>query len=975
MEKKFISQIDFTIDNISDGFVSLDNDWCYTFINKKAGEFLGRKPSSLIGKNIWTEFPDGVGLPFYHAYYKAAETQETQYLKDYYEPLGRWFDNRIYPSKEGLSIYFTDITENKIAKDIILQKERELNIIYETLIQPIFILKVEETNQFKFISVNNSFLNILNISEKEIINKSINDIVPELSLSLVLGKYKDAIQSKKTIQWEETIPYKTGVKTAIITISPLLDSKENCTHLVGIIYDITERKKAEEQIVKSEKYLENIINNIGDPIFVKDDQSHLLLVNDAFCKIFKLEKKDIIGKTLAENVTPEEKSIFFSIDKQVISTGVENINEETLTINNEETKIISTKKTRFIDDNNNKYLIGIIRDITSRKQAELLLQENEKSLLEAQKIAKIGSYNLNLKTQTATTSITFNEIVGLDANSVLTFDLWRTITHPEDIPNNQKVLEKCIRTGEKFDLEYKIFTKNKRELKWIHGLGEVIYSNGEAINFFGTIQDITDRKKIELDLKYAKDFSEGLILTMAEGLAIVDLKGISLDVNKALCDMTGFTKEELLGIKAPFPYWPSESYEEINLAFEKTIKGEDNRFHFNFMRKNGERFPVSLCAKPLKDKDDNTVAFFATVQDLTEQIKAEHKIIQANLELSNANIELSALRNQLEQENIYLRNELDLVFNYEEMVYGSAEFSNVLSEVEKVALTSATVLLLGESGTGKELLARAVHKISLRSNKPLIKVNCSAIPRELIESELFGHKKGSFTGASSDKIGKFELADGGTLFLDEIGELPLDMQPKILRFLQEGEIEVVGGTGTRKLDVRIIAATNRNLKEAIEKKQFREDLYFRLNVFPIVIPPLRERIDDIPLLVEHFVDKFNKAYTKNIKYISDAAMAKLKAYNWPGNVRELENLIERASILSNDETLVIPGFETEPQKSKLSIKKTKNLSLDAIQRNHIVSVLERCDWKISGPNGASILLGLKPSTLRDKMSKLGIKKQ
>lgn len=1281
LEKKRVSQIDYTIDNISDGFVSLDSNWCYTYVNKKAGKFLGRTPDSLIGKHIWTEFPDGVGLPFYHAYYKAAETQKTQYFEDYYEPWGKWFENRIYPSAEGLTIYFTDITENKKANEIIIQKEQELNIIYETLIQPIFILKVEERHQFKFISVSKSFLNILNVTENEIINKSVNDIIPEPSLSMVLGKYKEAIQSKKTVQWEETTPYKTGVKTAIVTISPLLDSKESCTHLVGIVYDIT-----------------------------------------------------------------------------------------------------------------------------ARKRAELLLKENEKFLLEAQKIAKTGSYNLNLKTLIATTSTTFNDIVGLDINSVLTFDVWRTITHPEDTPNNQKALEKCLKTGEKFDLEYRILTKNNQELKWIHGLGEVFYNNGEATNFFGTIQDITERKKIELDLKSSKDFSEGLILTMAEGLAIVDLEGLSLDVNKALCDMTGFTKEELIGINAPFPYWPSESYQEISLGFEKTIKGEENQFNFTFKRKNGERFPVSLCAKPLKDKEENTVAFFATIQDLTEQFKAEnklrqanefssgliesmhegllvfskdleiisvnpalcemtgftkseimgkkvpmpfnppedkkrhddrlkkllkgelngnyestymhkdghrfpvyiivsnlydskgnlkaffatvqditerkkaeldlklakeftdrlvmsmqegliivnmegkiilvndstcnilgyskdelvglnlpypfakledfeeisrtnekvakgetpafqfefirkngekflasfltgniandkgevialfgtmkdiseenrvkkaleenaikstqkknvilelaslvgydfktslnkitqlaaetlhvervsvwsfdenrsqifceklfnlnnkdyeevqtlknydnpnyfkalnnnqlilikdaqndsvtkkfakdylipnnitslmdvfinstngyygiicfehvgtelrdwtaedqefatsianivslmvesterktaeHKILQANLELSKANIELNTLRNQLEQENIYLRNELDLVFNYEEMVYGSAAFSNVLSEVEKVASTNATVLLLGESGTGKELLARAVHNISLRSNKPLIKVNCSAIPRELIESELFGHKKGSFTGAFNDKIGKFELADGGTLFLDEIGELPLDMQPKILRFLQEGEIEVVGGTGVRKLDVRVIAATNRNLKEEVEKKQFREDLFFRLNVFPIIIPPLRDRVEDIPLLVEHFVDKFNKAYTKNIKYISDTAMAKLKAYHWQGNVRELENLIERASILSNDETLVIPGFETETQKSKLAIKKDKNLSLDTIQYNHIVSVLERCDWKISGPNGASMLLDLKPSTLRDKMSKLGIKK-
>jgi transcriptional regulator with GAF, ATPase, and Fis domain len=356
-----------------------------------------------------------------------------------------------------------------------------------------------------------------------------------------------------------------------------------------------------------------------------------------------------------------------------------------------------------------------------------------------------------------------------------------------------------------------------------------------------------------------------------------------------------------------------------------------------------------------------------------ERKQAEESLVLANHELKIANKELKKLRTQLEQENFYLRNELDLVFNYEDMVYGSAEFSNVLTEVEKVAPTNATVLLLGESGTGKELLARAIHNTSLRNKKPLIKVNCSAIPRELIESELFGHKKGSFTGAFSDKTGKFELADGGSLFLDEIGELPLDMQPKILRFLQEGEIEVVGGTVLKKLDVRVIAATNRNLKQEIEKKQFREDLYFRLNVFPIDVPPLRKRKDDIPLLIEHFVDKFNKSYDRRIKFIPDDTMNKLKSYDWPGNIRELENLIERAAILSNGETLLIPGFESAAQQTKNPIN-NKDLSLDAAQRNHILQVLEQCDWKISGANGASALLDLKPSTLRDRMSKLGITK-
>mgnify|MGYP003624367478 CR=1 FL=1 len=668
----------------------------------------------------------------------------------------------------------------------------------------------------------------------------------------------------------------------------------------------------------------------------------------------------------------------------------------------------------------------------------------------------------------------------------------------------------------------------------------------------GIARDVTERKKAEINLKLAKEFTDKLIMSMQEGLLIINLEGEIIMINDSTCDMLGYSKEELIGLNLPYPFAKMEDFELISKINQKVTKGKAPYFNLEFIRKNGEKFLASFLTGNIKDDKGEVVAMFGTMKDVSEEEKAkkvleenaaksnlkknvileltalvggdfetalkkitmlsattlnvsrvgvwafnsgkneiecknlfdvkkqnfecgeilskiqnpkyfeaifknkiisindalkdnvtesftdkyllplgisslmdvviqmsndlygvlcfehvgskrvwsrdeeefatsianlvslmmesterkaaEKKIVLANEELHKANAELTVLRNRLEQENVYLRNELDLVFNFEEMVYGSAVFSNVLSDVEKVATTNATVLLLGESGTGKELLARAVHNISLRNNKPLIKVNCSAIPRELIESELFGHKKGSFTGAFGDKIGKFELADGGTLFLDEIGELPIDMQPKILRFLQEGEIEVVGGLGVKKLDVRVIAATNRNLKEEIEKKRFREDLFFRLNVFPIIVPSLRKRKEDIPLLVEHFVDKFNKAYSKNIKYISDDAIEKLKAYNWPGNIRELENLIERASILSNDETLLIPGFESEVQKSKVSIKEqNENVSLNTIQRNHILNILELCKWKISGANSASVLLDLKPSTLRDKMKKLGIK--
>ncbi len=373
------------------------------------------------------------------------------------------------------------------------------------------------------------------------------------------------------------------------------------------------------------------------------------------------------------------------------------------------------------------------------------------------------------------------------------------------------------------------------------------------------------------------------------------------------------------------------------------------------------------------DQEENFAASVATIISLMvearNRMEAEDRLIKANDKLLSVNAELSTLKKELEQQNVYLREEIGLAFNYEEMVYSSAAFSRVLTNVETVAHTKATVLLLGESGTGKELLARAIHNISDRNNKPLIKVNCAAIPRELIESELFGHKKGSFTGAFTDKLGKFMLADGGTLFLDEIGELPLEMQPKLLRAIQESEIEQIGSSKIENVDIRIIAATNRDLKKEVAQKNFREDLYFRINVFPIHIPPLRERAEDIPILIEHFVNKYSKEYNKKLKYISEEAKLNLQTYAWPGNVRELENLIQRAVILSKEDRLELPDIGSSSSEQLIS---STTLTLDEVQRLHILKTLQKCKWKIAGTGGAAQSLDLKPSTLRDKMKKLQI---
>jgi len=371
------------------------------------------------------------------------------------------------------------------------------------------------------------------------------------------------------------------------------------------------------------------------------------------------------------------------------------------------------------------------------------------------------------------------------------------------------------------------------------------------------------------------------------------------------------------------------------------------------LRADGESFSIDVTLSPLKVNGQSL--FTLILRDVTERDVAREKIRVLQAEKRNL---VENMRRSF--------GEIDLVGE-------SPGMQNVLEQVQVVAPTDASVLLLGETGTGKEVIARALHAGSARSGQPFVCVNCAALPKDLIESELFGHEKGAFTGAGAQRKGRFELADKGTIFLDELGELPAEAQAKLLRVLQERTFERVGGSRTLRTDVRIIAATNRDLATMVAGGTFREDLYYRLNVFPILIPPLRARRTDIPLLAQHFLDQASRRLGKPLTGITEPSMQALQRYNWPGNIRELMNVIERAAILARGPVVeIIDGvFATAPE---IEMPQTAGDSLDAVQRDHIIGILDQCRWQIEGRSGAAAVLGLKPSTLRYRMRKLGIDK-
>ena len=343
---------------------------------------------------------------------------------------------------------------------------------------------------------------------------------------------------------------------------------------------------------------------------------------------------------------------------------------------------------------------------------------------------------------------------------------------------------------------------------------------------------------------------------------------------------------------------------------------------------------------------------------------------RADAVLRSAHDEIKRLNARLEAENVYLRQAAQGKLPGD-LASHSPRYNEVLDDIRQVAPTSSTVLLLGETGSGKEVLARAIHELSGRNKRPMVKVNCAALPATLIEAELFGREKGAFTGSLSRQMGRFELADGATILLDEIGELPLELQPKLLRVLQNGEFERLGGTQTIKVDVRVIAASNRDLARAAQEGTFRQDLYYRLNVFPVEVPPLRERREDIPMLSWAFIQEFSDSMGKPISGIDEASMMALQAYSWPGNIRELRNLIERAMILARGPVLKISLGRGSSSSSSSTSGETPG-SRDDAERSHLRRALERCGWRIRGAGGAAAVLDMKPTTLESRMKKLGL---
>jgi PAS domain S-box-containing protein len=453
----------------------------------------------------------------------------------------------------------------------------------------------------------------------------------------------------------------------------------------------------------------------------------------------------------------------------------------------------------------------------------------------------------------------------------------------------------------------------------------------------------------------------------------VDREGRIEYVNPHYLEVSGYELGDLLG--QPFTVViPPEQRTRYLEGFRRAMAG-DLQMHADahLTTKDGNIRAISCSSVLQRDGRGEITGLLSVGADITEQRRAEFQRDDALAKTENALKEVQELKNRLEEEVVYLQDEITAKGLFAEIVGESDALRYVLKKVEQVAPLDTTVLIEGETGVGKELIARAIHAHSPRKDRPMVKVNCAALPSTLIETELFGHEKGAFTGAHQARMGRFELADGGTLFLDEVGELPMDLQVRLLRVLQDGEFERVGGARTLETDVRVIAASNQNLKDQVDRGRFREDLFYRLHVYPITVPTLRQRVEDIPLLVESFVRRFGESHGRNIDRVPQPVLDELMKYDWPGNVRELQNVIERSVITSPGSQLQLQARLTTANARGSSPEEYRR-TLQEVERDYIVQVLEICDWRIEGDRGAAKRLDLHPNTLRSRMRKLQIER-
>jgi formate hydrogenlyase transcriptional activator len=817
-----------------------------------------------------------------------------------------------------------------------------------------------------------------------------------------------------------------------IVVNPVRNAEGKPERLLAISRDVTEYKQNEKalleahlQVARSEERWRSVFENSAIGVALTDLNGRFLATNPVYQKMVGYSEEELRALSFVDITHADYREANWALAAELMEEKRQQFQIEKQYRRKDGSLVWVRNSVSLVPgtESRSQFIMALSEDITERKRTEEALLKSEERVRLILDSAVEGIFGCDAEGNCLFCNLGAARLLGYDDPSELLGKNMHALEHHTRADGRPYPIEECpiylgFQNGQGVHRDDEVYWRKDGTCFPVEFWSHLVVRESRTIAAVITFVDITERKQAEAALRKSEQLTRSLleinnaIITNLTEEAL--LRSISEAVRRSIhldrCALTLYKPEtdtfRFLAVEGALRSdyfqtglevvrsetsagWVFDHQQPLRRDLEKEQQFANERR----LWAEGLRW---LCMVPLilRGKSIGTLSVVSREKEPYSEEDAQflqEVAIQVALAIENMKSyeEIATLRARLEKENVYLREEIRTAHNFEEIVGNSPALLAVLRSVEQVARTDSTVLIYGETGTGKELIARALHNRSVRKDRALVSVNCSAISAGLVESELFGHLKGAFTGAIERRIGRFELANGGTIFLDEIGELPLETQVKLLRVLQEHEFEPVGSSRTQRVDVRVIAATNRNLQQMVEVGRFRSDLFYRLNVFPLQLPPLRERRSDIPQLVALCVSRFAKQFGKQIEGVSRETVANLMSYSWPGNIRELQNVMERAVVLSAGPTLhldkdlvpmvasenILNSSEIQAQAAEPAASSPSGLpTLEEVERSHILAALQQTDGIVDGPNGAAKILNLHPNTLRHRMTKLGIKR-
>lgn len=955
------------VEGLEEMIVVVDRDYHLVLANRTYLQYRSLPRDQVIGHRL----SEVVGNDFFERVIK--EKMDESFTgkivryekKDTYPSLGERDVSVTYFPIEGprgvdrLAVVLKDITERKAAELALQQAESRAESILDSMSDS----HVSFDRDWRHVYVNRAAADAVGMTREQILGRNMWELFPDLvgtelerqgrrAMGLRIPADFDFYYPRRQCWWDVRL-YPTALGLSLF------------------ITDITERKRAEEALRESEareraraKELETVLEVVPVAVCIAHDaECRRITGNRAAHEQMRVPA----GKDISKSAPPEDQPAF-----RLLQDGVEipldlmpmqqaaatrlPVYGRAVTIAFEDGTQRETlvNVVPLLDEQGKpRGVAGASIDLTELKQTEQALRESELRFRTVYERSPVGICLVDSRSWSILqVNPKFCEIAGRGEQELLGLNV-ASITHPDDVAQGneyrQQVEDEKLTSYE----TEKRYVRPDGTLRWVRIRVVPMWSKGETRRWqMGLVEDITERRQAEEALRKSEERFR--VALKNSPIAVFD-QDRDLRYTWSYNSQLGLSANDKLGKTMEEIYDPESAAQAIEVRRQvlETGIGVRREMHVTF---GGRKRYLDTTIEPVRDAEGAVIGITGAAMDITELRETSEGLREA--------------KKKLTEEKLYLEQEIDTELGFGEIIGQSQALQRVMEQVSKVAASDATVLLMGETGTGKELVARAIHRLSLRAKNSFIKMNCAAIPSGLLESELFGNEKGAFTGAVSKKIGRLELADKGTLFLDEIGEISLALQPKLLRVLQDREFERLGGTQTLKVDFRLIAATNRNLADWVRDKEFRSDLYYRLNVFPIRVPPLRERREDIHLLVEHFVQKVSLRMKKAITSIPKKTMDALMEWDWPGNVRELENFIERSVILTNGSVLVASPMDLRPIAAEES--GGGDQTLEAAEREHILHALRESRGQIGGLGGAAMRLGLKRTTLQSKLKHLGI---